>query len=91
MKDQDLEKAQELLNEKMMDVEERAKEEDYQAVELRLTNSEGEVLCKGAMKVADMMALEETHTLSKGDVIKMLYAALEDDLKNKLENERKES
>lgn len=91
MKDQDYEKAQDLLNEKMMDVEDRAKEQDYQAVELRLTNSEGDVLCKGAMKVSDMMALEETHTLSKGDAIKMLYAALEDDLKNKLEDEGKKS
>jgi hypothetical protein len=88
MKDQDLEKAQELLDEKMISLQEKAKDEDYQAVELRLTDSDGNVLIKGAMKVADLMALEESHTLSKGDVIKMFYAALEDDLKNKLENEK---
>lgn len=85
---QDLEKAQELLDEKMISLQEKAKKEDYQAVELRLTDNDGNVLIKGAMKVADLMALEEAHTLSKGDAIKMFYAALEDDLKNKLENEK---
>ena len=89
MTDEQLEKAQEMLDEKMISLQEKAKEQDYQALELRLTDAEGNVLVKGTMRVADLMAMEETHTLSKGDALKMLYAALEDDLKTKLENEKK--
>lgn len=80
--------AQKMLDEKMISLQEKAKLENYQGIELRLTDEEGNVLIKGAMKVADLMALEETHTMSKGDAMKMFYAALEDDLKRKLEDEK---
>ena len=87
MKDEQLEGAQELLNDKMIALNEKAKEQPYQAMELRLTDEEGNVLIKGTMKVADMMALEELQNVSKGEAMKMFYAALEDDLTKKLENE----
>ena len=83
MKNEDLDSAQDMLNEKMMDIEDRSKSSDYQAIELRLTDADGNVLVKGGMRVSDMMALEELQGVSKGKVMEMFYFALEDDLKTK--------
>ena len=87
MENQDMEKAQDMLNEKLEGIEAFAKEAPYQALELRLTDDEGNVLIKGTMRIADMMKLEEIQGLSKGEVMQMFYFALEDDLKTKTENE----
>ena len=87
MENKDLETAREMLDEKMMDIESRAKDAPYQALELRLTDEDGTVLIKGTMRVADMMKLEEIQGVSKGEVMQMFYFALEDDLKNKTNEE----
>ena len=83
MEDKKLDAAQDMLDEKMMVIETRAKDAPYQTVELRLGDEEGNVLIKGSMRVADMMKMEELQGASKGEIMKMFYFALEDDLKNK--------
>lgn len=83
MENKDVEAAQGMLDEKMMDIEKRADDAPYQALELRLTDKDGNVQIKGTMTVANMMALEELQGMSKGEVMQMFYFALEDDLNNK--------
>jgi len=90
MKDKDLEKLQKMLENKIEAFEEKAEKELYQTIELRLTDNKGNVLIKGTMKVADMMVLESLQNIDKGEVMKMFYFALEDDLKNKILNESKQ-
>lgn len=87
MENEEMEKAQEMLNDKLEGIEACAAEAPYQAIELRLTDDEGNVLIKGSMRVADMMKLEEIQGSSKGETMQMFYFALEDDLKKKKENE----
>jgi len=79
----EMEKTHEMLENKLSDIEERAKDALYQALELRFTDSDGNVLIKGSMKVEDMMKLEELQGTSKGETMQMFYFALEDDLKTK--------
>lgn len=63
---------------------------DYDAIEIRLVDEEGNVKIKGAMKVEDMMKFELFNGDSKDKVVSMFYLAIENDLKQKLKNEKNE-
>lgn len=86
-KEDDLAKAQEMLEQKLESVQELAKDANYYAIELRLVDEDGNVKIKGAMKVADMMTVELIHQIPKQDVVGMFFAAIEEDLENKLNEE----
>jgi hypothetical protein len=59
---------------------------DYQAVEIRLTDAEGNVKLKTAMYVKDMLALEKLHSYERTDTIAMLFKTIEEQLKIKLKS-----
>ena len=87
MEEGNIESAQEMLDQKMEALEAVANEGDYQHIELRLVDNDGNVKIKGSMSVANMMALEQHGGTDKGEAVKMFYFALEDDLKNKKDGE----
>lgn len=89
-KDNDLNKAQEMLNKKLESVQELAKDVPYHAIELRFVDEEGNVKVKGAMTVADMMTVEAMNKMPKQEVVGMFFAAMEDDYENKLKEEHEE-
>jgi hypothetical protein len=64
--------------------EEEANKSNYQAVEIRLTDNEGNVKIKSAMFVKDMLALEKLHFNDRTDTIAMLFKTLEEQLKTTL-------
>lgn len=76
------------------EVESKAKKlasnESYHAVEIRLVDEEGNVKIKGALKVEDMMKFELFNGDSKDRVISMFYLAIEDELKQKMKQEKNE-
>ena len=63
--------------------EKEANESLYQAVEIRLTDGEGNVKVKSAMYVKDMLALEKLHSYDRTDTVAMLFKTIEEQLKLK--------
>jgi hypothetical protein len=77
-----IEEAQEMLDSTLEALQTEADAGNYQHVELRLVDNEGNVKIKGTMSVANMMAIEKMQSIDKGETMKMFYFALEDDLNN---------
>ena len=71
------------LDEMLVENEKEANVSDYQAVEIRLTDSEGNVKVKTSMYAKDMIALEKLHGYDRTDTIAMLFKAVEEQLKQK--------
>ena len=55
----------------------------YDKVVIYLTKENGDVLVKGAMNYADVVAMEKLHAALPHEVVGMLFSALESEIKEK--------
>lgn len=63
----------------------------YQNVVIYLTDSEGNSLVKGTMEYKNLLALEKLHAAHSAEIVGMLFTALEDELKQKHNESKREN